>query len=124
MLLYRSADLLFGSRIHSTAEALDIPVRPCRTAARLTELLAQGVTPAALIVEIDESPDPLDLITTARSRFPHLPIIAFGPHVNTAGLSAAAAAGAEQVMPRGAFAAALPEILRQFPPGKDAPSLR
>lgn len=139
MLLYIASDLNWAVRIKSTAEALGVPARPVRSLDMLRERLADSPV-RALIADL-ESPDlaleaiaHLAAINRARSekrddRAAHQPpgapapdrmandpprpirILAFGPHIHTALLQQARDRGAHDVLPRGAFANNLPDIL-------------
>lgn len=117
MILYCTADLIFATRIRSTAEAIGVAARPARTVERLRELLTEEPEVRALIVDLDAGEVAIDLIAAAASREPALRTLAFGPHVNLDAFEAAHRAGATQVMPRGRFADQLPQLLRAL----DAP---
>ncbi len=119
MILYCCADLIFATRIRSTADAIGVPARPARTVARLRELIVEE-TVNALIVDLEAGEVAIDLITAAGNLNPPLRSLAFGPHVNVDALQAAHRAGASQVMPRGRFAEQLPDLLRLL----DAQSVR
>lgn len=119
MLLYSAADLLWATRIKSAADALSIPARPVRNLDMLESRLADSAPIAALILDLDSPATALSLISRLRApeatpaeRSIH--ILAFGPHIATDLLAAAKHAGADTVMPRGAFAAGIRDILRQF----------
>src|SRR5206468_2784299 len=45
---------------------------------------------------------------------PGTPFVAFGSHVDTASLAAAAASGCDPVLPRSRFSAELPELIRRY----------
>ena len=110
MILYCCADLIFATRIRSTAEAIGIATRPVRSVERLHALLTEE-TVNALIVDLEAGEIAIDLVAAAARLDPPLPSLAFGPHVNLAALDAAQRAGAAQVMPRGRFAEQLPDLL-------------
>ena len=60
-----------------------------------------------------------DLVSPAallayQKQAPGTPFVAFGSHVDTAGLAAAAAAGCDPVLPRSRFTAELPELIRRY----------
>lgn len=111
MILYCTADLIFATRIRSTAEALGVPARPARTVERLRELLKEESV-SAIIVDLEAGDVAIDLIDAAATRHPPLRSLAFGPHANMEAFEAAHRAGASQVMPRGRFAEQLPSLLR------------
>lgn len=110
MILYCTADLIFATRIRSTAEAIGVPARPARTPERLRELVVEESV-NAILVDLDAGEVAIDLIKTAANLSPPLPSLAFGPHVNLDAFEKAQRAGASQVMARGRFAEQLPDLL-------------
>ena len=115
MILYTCTDLLWATRVKSTAEALGLVARPVRSRAMAEDRLAEGGV-TGLIVDLETGPFGLDLIAWAVERGVG-PVVAFGPHVAAEALAAARAAGADRVMARGAFADRLPQILRGLADG-------
>lgn len=119
MILYLASDLLWASKIKGTAEAMGIHARPVRSLEMLQSRLGDS-PPAdpvkALVVDLEAGPLALELIGHLRSLAQHatIRVLAFGPHVNVDTLEAARVAGAELVLPRGAFASRLPSILREL----------
>ena len=114
MVLYCAADLLWATRIKSTADALGVPCRPARNEQMLRDRL--GDSPVrALIVDL-ESADGPGLIGVVRSLTPpgSVRVVAFGPHDATEALMDARAAGADSVMTRGAFSARLADLIRDL----------
>jgi hypothetical protein len=119
MLLYAAADLIWATRIKATAEDLGIAARPVRSLEMLQARLADAPSDSpvrGLIADL-EAPIALELI--AHLRHPAagatehaVRILAYGPHIATDRLQQAKAAGADQVLPRGAFDRQLPDILR------------
>lgn len=120
MIVYCCADLIFSTRVRSTADSLGVTTRPVRDAEMLQKRLDRvddgkpNEPVDALLVDLDTGERGLALIGHARRHDADLPIIAFGSHVAVEVLEAARAAGADPVMARGAFTANLPELLRQF----------
>ena len=128
MLVYSASDLAWGVRVKSTAEALGLPARPVRTLQMLEDRLADSPV-RALVVDLDHEDQDLSLglirrvarentrPAAAKADNPHAPtrprirILAFSPHVHRELMQHARDAGADEVLPRGAFAANLPEIL-------------
>jgi DNA-binding NarL/FixJ family response regulator len=115
VVLYLAADLVWASRIKATGEAVGVPCRPVRSLEMLEARLADAA-PRALILDL-EAPEPA-LAMIARLRGPtatpadkSLRIVAFGPHVAKDLLQAARDAGADEVLPRGAFDHHLEDIL-------------
>ncbi len=122
MILYQTADLIWATRLKSTAEALGIPARPARTMEMLEARLADSEV-RALIVDLDVPETALLLVN--RLRRPNatpteksIRVLAFGPHVAAEAFDAARKAGADKVLPRGAFARALPDWLRALAAGE------
>lgn len=134
MLVYSASDLAWGVRVKSTAEALGLPARPVRTLQMLEDRLLDSPV-RALIVDLDHPDQDFSLALIRRAAAANagpgargagadnptpagvvLPrarvrVLAFSPHVHRELMQAARDAGAHEVMPRGAFAANLPEIL-------------
>lgn len=65
MILYLCADLLWGTRIKSTADAIGVPCRPARTPDMLRARLADSPV-RALIVDLDAGDAAIELIRAAR----------------------------------------------------------
>ena len=120
MVVYCCADLIFATKIRSTAEALGVPARPVRNEEMLRLRLEQGddgkvnepVT--GLLIDLETGETGLALIDLAKAHQASIPVIAFGAHVATELLHAARERGADFVMPRGQFTANLPTILERF----------
>jgi len=118
MIVYCCHDLIFATKIHSTAEALGLVCRPARDEAALLARLdcvddgkAHGKV-AAVIVDLTMGEAGLRLIGLAKGHTSSPQVIAFAPHVEVRSLRAAEGLGADRVMPRGAFAAQLPQLLQ------------
>ena len=103
-------DLMFSTKISSTGAAVNVPVRVVRTA----DELEPGA--ALLLVDLDAE-DAMAAIERCRTMIPAPRIIAFGPHVRADLLAAAREAGADEVLPRSAFVARLPDLLKNGPSG-------
>lgn len=104
-------DLIFSTKIFSTAKALSVPAQGVRSLEALREKLGAG-TYARLIVDLNATGiDAIAAITLARSLPNCPPIIAFLSHVQVELAEQARAAGADQVLPRSAFSAQLPKLL-------------
>ena len=119
MILYACADLIFATKVRSTAESLGVRTRPVRDADMLTARLDRvddgkcNDPVSALLVDLDLDAGP-DLIRRCKAHSPAVPVVAFGSHVATAVLAAAEAAGADHVLSRGTFTAQLPTILTRL----------
>ncbi len=117
MIVYSCSDLIFATKIHSTAQALGIVSRPARDQAALGNRLDRvddgkpNDTVRAVLVDVTMGDAAMGLIEQA-SRHETTPVVvAFGPHVQEQLLETAKQRGAHRVMHRGAFSAQLPELL-------------
>lgn len=118
MVLYCAADLLWATRIKATADSLGIPCRPARSVEMLKARLADSDV-RALILDLDAAESSLSLLAALRGAAgsPGLDpdrrvrVLAFGPHVAVELFEQARAAGADDVLARGAFDRRLPEVL-------------
>lgn len=118
MIVFHAADLLWATKIKSTAEALGIAARPVRSVEMLEARLGDSPV-GALIVDLDAPETALALIRRLRAPVSSgdrglegIRIVAFGPHVAVDALRQAKAAGADTILTRGALHARLPEVLR------------
>lgn len=122
MIAYLASDLLWGTRIKSTAEALGIAARPVRDLGMLEARLADSEV-RGLVVDLEAPLETALALIERAAREPlhagggSIRIVAFGPHVAVDALEGAKRAGAGVVMARGAFAARLPEILGELESG-------
>lgn len=77
--------------------------------------VAQATTHAPRFVLLDlggNLPELAELVPQLRAAAPETRLIAFGPHVHAAKLTAARAAGCDEVLTRGQFHAGITKILR------------
>lgn len=116
MILFKCADLLWATRIKSTAESVGVAARPVRTLEMLEARLADSPV-NALVVDLEAGDTGIGLIQ--RLKGPEaseaeraITVLAFGPHVMTDLFEQARAAGADRAVARGGFAAQLPQILQ------------
>ena len=108
-----TADLLFASRVKSTATAVGARVQLVRTADEMVRA-ATRESPALIVIDLDiRTLDPIELIKRLRAEAEPVsaPILAYVSHVREDLIAAAREAGADQVMARGAFAKNLAAIL-------------
>ena len=103
------SDLIFSSKIRSTAQTLDVELIMARTQEKLqAEIAAIGL----LIIDLNlEGDDPIEMIRTAAKQENPPHIITFCSHVQTELADAARQAGADAVLPRSKFVLELPAIL-------------
>jgi CheY-like chemotaxis protein len=101
-------DLFFQSRISAAARHTGREVR------FLTADLDSTVFALAL-VDLDATVDVLAAIRRLKAES-SAPVVAFGPHVDTAGRKAAREAGADRVLAKSRFVTELPTILQKSAP--------
>lgn len=104
-------DLIFSTKIMSTARSLDVAVEVVRSAAGLSDRLAGGGIDL-VIIDLTADGDPVEAVRAARRAENTPRIVAFCPHVQIDLADAAREAGADEVLPRSAFSQDLPGILR------------
>ena len=120
MIVYCCQDLIFATKIRSTAEALNLPTRPARDETALQNRLDQvedgklnePVTGVLIDLELGEAG--LALLDRVKKHATPTPVVAFGSHVATEILNKARERGADFVMPRSMFTANLPAILERL----------
>lgn len=106
-------DLIFATKIGSTAAAVGADVRVVRDVSGVTALLAAGAVVRTVIVDL--AAVELDVgaaVRAIRAAAGSARIITYGSHVDAAHLSTARAAGADEVMARSEFSMRLPDLLR------------
>jgi hypothetical protein len=104
-------DLIFSTKVTSTAKSLNIPFTVVRTLEKLTDTLTASPG-GRLIVDLNVTAvDPIAAIKAAKALPTPPHIIAFLSHVQVELAESARTAGADQVLPRSAFSAKLPELL-------------
>ena len=116
-------DLFFGVKIQEAARKLNLPVALARSPEEASTL-ARERHPALLIVDLQaETCRPLEIIRRIKAD-PDLratPILGYVAHVREDLMAAASGAGCDELLPRSAFSARLPEILRRFVQSSDGP---
>jgi len=102
MILLLSSDLMFQSRISSTARSGG---KACLTERSTSKLIERSTDPSGVkLVLIDLTLRTVDLtveIPQLKQAFPGSKVLAFGPHVDVERLKAAEEAGADLVLTRG-----------------------
>ena len=113
MILAILDDLLFTSKIRTTASQLGIEVTVARSSdAALTAM--RQTTPSLVILDLNSTrTDPLGTIAAMKQdrSLASVPTVGFVSHVQTALIEAARSAGVDEVMARSAFTMHLPDIL-------------
>ena len=102
-------DLIFETKIRSTAKALGIDTKVVRSSAVLAAELDE-TRPSLLIVDLNTAG--VDAVATGNVHTPRPYVVAFVSHVDQDLAKQAVEAGADQVMPRSRFTAELPRILQ------------
>ena len=112
-----SRDLIFTSKVTSTAQALGTQVQVAGSAAAARAAI-ERLKPRLVLVDLSAgdlvAPDRLKEYRTLA--IAPIYLLAFGPHVETATLQAARDAGCDSVIPRSKFASQLTEILTTYLP--------
>ena len=112
LVLAWAADLMAAARIRGAGEAAGITVRLVRGA---EDLLSAAATesPRLIVVDLEARGDPAAAIARLKGdgATAAIPVLAYAPHVREAAMAAARAAGAERVLPRGAFVRDLARLL-------------
>lgn len=120
--LLLSRDLIFTSKVTGTARLLGRQVLIAGNSALVLTMIEQ-YKPSAVFVDLaaGDLVRPEAIMAYRQAAGQATPFVAFGSHVDTAGLAAASAAGCDPVMPRSKFSAELPELIRRFL-GADEPT--
>lgn len=105
------SDLIFRSKIDSTARAVGVSAQVVSSSTELSAALQAGGIDKVLIDLGLPAGESLQAIRIARDHDADMTIVAFGSHVDKAALQAASDAGADQVMPRSQFTSQLQTIL-------------
>lgn len=120
MIIYCCQDLIFATKIRSTAESLEIVCRPARDPAALEARLDQVEDGKAnepvtgVVIDLAMEELAMQLIRQAKIHESGPQIAAFGSHVDKLRLAEATEFGANLVMPRSSFTANLPSILERL----------
>jgi len=113
--LILSDDLIFTSRIMGAAQAHGQTAEQARSVERLNTL-ARQTAPVCIFVDLEfpalNVPEMLAELRAACEPTPF--VVAYGSHVDAAGLHAARVAGCDRVLPRSAFVEQLPEELPRW----------
>lgn len=115
MVVYLASDLIWATKIKSTAEAIGVSARPVRDLGMLEARLSDS-DPAAIILDLEAPESSREMIgrlrgSEARDSDRKIRILAFAPHVHRDLIDEARTLGADEVLTRGAFDHDLPEIL-------------
>lgn len=103
-------DLIFETKIRSTAQSLGVMLATVRSLASLSAELDRS-RPTLVIVDLNAAGDPIEAVTIAKAHASHPRVIAYVSHVDVDLARRAQSAGADEVMPRSRFTNELPKIL-------------
>lgn len=107
-------DLMFASRIASHARDVPATVRTVRTS-EAALAAARAEPPHCVIVDFQVAGSTLPSLLQGLRELPRKPyVVAYGSHVDAAGLRAAQDAGCDLVLPRSRFVEILPASLPQW----------
>ena len=110
-------DLIFATKIASTARSLGVQVANIRTLDQLTERLSSNHD-ALVLIDLEAADlDPIHAIELCKQSEHQPRTIAFGSHVRTDLLGAARRAGADEVLARSGFVGRLPSMLQSVSSG-------
>ena len=113
MVLVAVDDLLFSSKIRATAKQAGVELTFARSQAEILEQ-ARTTSPELVIFDLNSGKtDPIATIAALKAdpALASIRTIGFASHVHTDLIAAARQAGADEVLPRSAFAGTLPNIL-------------
>ena len=113
MILAAVDDLLFSSKIRATAKQIGVDVSFARTPDEIVSQIRAGKPSLAIFDLNSGKTDPLRVIALVKAD-PELRdtrTLGFASHVHVDLIDAARKAGADEVLPRSAFAARLADIL-------------
>ncbi len=117
MIVYCCSDLIFATKVRSTAEALGVVTRPVRDTQMLSNRLSRvedgkpNDAVRAVFLDLEAGDHVLDMVTQVKAHDPALPVVVFASHVLTDLLQQARERGADRVLTKGAFASSLPDLL-------------
>ncbi len=113
--LLLSRDLIFTSRIMGTARDLGYQILTAGNQALALAMIEEW-QPKVVFVDLTAADlvAPAALLAFRTAAKAGTPFVAFGPHVDTKALSAAAAAGCDPVLPRSRFSAELPILIERY----------
>ena len=113
MILVAVDDLLFSSKIRTTAKLTGVELTFARTPEEIMEQ-ARALRPALIILDLNSAKaDPIETVAAMKrdGELASIRTLGFVSHVHTALIESARAAGVDEVMARSAFAGRLADIL-------------
>ena len=114
LVLVLTDDLIFGSRIAAVAREIGAVARTAEMSMRLPRCIASAA-PSCVMVDLQVADARIaDIVAAVRSSAPSPRIIAYGSHVDAAGLDRATQAGCDVVLARSKFVERLEPELRNW----------
>jgi DNA-binding NarL/FixJ family response regulator len=113
MILIAVDDMLFSSKIRTTAKQAGVEIHFARTPTEIVDQ-ARALKPSLVIFDLNSAKaDPIATVGTLKAdpELATIPTLGFVSHVQTGVIEAARSAGIDHVMARSAFAGNLAEIL-------------
>jgi CheY-like chemotaxis protein len=113
MILALVDDLMFTSKIRAAATGVNAQVSFVRSSAAALEAM-RNAAPSLVILDLNNPrTDPIGTVETMKQdpALAGVPTVGFVSHVDGATIDRARRAGVDEVLPRSAFTARLPEIL-------------
>lgn len=108
------SDMIFESKIASTAGALGLPIAFVSSLASFKEAV-DDATPRGVLVDLEQDEQMvLTILELSHALSPKATVIGYCPHVRKDVMDLAVQAGFDKVMPRSAFATNLGKILAEF----------
>lgn len=104
-------DMIFATKIRSTAEAVGVSVSFAKILEELKRLLDDGDVQLVIVDLGLDGGQGIECVSVACSHSPRPRVLAYGSHVDTELADQARAAGADEVMPRSRFNTQLAQIL-------------
>ena len=117
MILVAVDDLMFASRISTTAKAVGAAIQFTRSVESVLAA-AKSAMPSLVILDLNSTrTQPLAIVEAMRNdpMLADVPTVGFVSHVDTATIDAARQAGVGRVLARSAFVEQLPQILAPAP---------
>lgn len=104
-------DLIFSTKIFSTAKSLGVEALGARSLDALAKRLDDAEV-GRVIVDLNASGvDVIEAVRVAKAKRPEVQVVAFLSHVQVELAQQAQSAGADKVMARSAFVSKLPDLL-------------
>jgi CheY-like chemotaxis protein len=114
MFLAAVDDLMFSSRISTTAKAVGVPVRFTRSLEAVLDGARATPPPHLIVLDLNSARiRPLEVIAALKAdpALATIPLVGFVSHVDSATIEAARAAGIDRVLARSAFVEQLPTLI-------------